>query len=301
MSKQKSQTKHLPVLTKEVIDCLDPRAGESYLDLTAGYGGHAELVLERTNAPSLAVLVDRDREAVEHLQSVFPETQVTHSDFLDACQQLVEQGKRFDMILADLGLSSPHLDLAERGFSLRLDGPLDMRMDRRQELRAEELVNRASEARLIKILHDYGEEPRAHRMARAIVTNRPITTTVLLAQVIAKVGGNSGRRQKIHPATRVFQALRIAVNDELDQLSASLPLLTQLLAPGGRLAIISFHSLEDRLVKQFLAEQADGTYTAELSLLTKKPTVPTTEEIVINPRARSAKLRAAAKIKTIER
>jgi len=291
---QNKNTRHEPVLLNEVLRYLDPKTGESYLDLTAGYGGHAEAVLERTQ--SQATLVDRDENAIEVLQEAFPGTAVRlrHQDFLAATKELVAEGQRFDLILADLGVSSPHLNEGKRGFAIQSTGPLDMRMDPSQELTAETIVNTYSEARLSDILKRYGEEPKARQIAQAIVEARPLRTTSQLAAVAAKAWPG---RSRVHPATRTFQAIRVAVNDELDQLRRSLPLWFELLGPGGRIAIISFHSLEDRLVKQALQEVSGNRYDAELRLLTKRPVLATSTETVFNPRARSAKLRAAAKIK----
>lgn len=289
--------KHFPVLLSEVLTYLDPKNGESYLDLTAGYGGHASSVLERTLKPHAATLVDRDHNAIDYLKEKFASglPELIHKDFLTASKQLHTEGRQYDIILADLGLSSPHIDNASRGFSLRLDGPLDMRMDQTQSLTAEEIVNNYSEDELAEILHKYGEEPKAKKIARMLVEHRPITTTTQLADVVSQAWKGYS---KVHPATRTFQALRIAVNSELEQIRAAIPLWVDLLAPGGRIAIISFHSLEDRLVKQGLTERAGNRYDATLQLLTRQPVMGTAEEIVSNPRARSAKLRAAAKIKT---
>jgi 16S rRNA (cytosine1402-N4)-methyltransferase len=301
--KQTNDLAHTPVLIQEVIDCLDPKEGQSYLDLTAGYGGHSAAVLELTKAPGETVLVDRDEQAVAALKQRFAGSGVTiaHSDFLSALRNLSTSDKKFDLILADLGVSSPHLEDAERGFSFNSPGPLDMRMDRTQELQADYYVNRAPEAELSGILTKYGEEPKARQIARDIISNRPVNNTAQLATIIEKTVGWRGRRAKTHPATKSFQALRVAVNQELAQLEQGLPLIGSLLRPGGKLAIISFHSLEDRLVKQFLADRAGNRYDSEYVLLTKKPIIASREEIVSNPRARSAKLRAAAKIKTKER
>jgi 16S rRNA (cytosine1402-N4)-methyltransferase len=245
-------------------------------------------------------LVDRDEQAITALKEKFKGTgaQIMHSDFEAALRELDAKGKKFDMILADLGVSSPHLENAQRGFAFSLSGPLDMRMDIRQELDAERLVNETKEDELADILARFGEEPKARAIAKAIVSHRPIKTTDELAAIIAKTAGFRARRAKTHPATRSFQALRIAVNSELEQLTQSLPLMLDLLVPGGRMAVISFHSLEDRLVKQFLADKAGNRYDSELQLLTKQPIIASRDEIVSNPRARSAKLRAAAKIKT---
>lgn len=288
---------HLPVLLTQVLDILSPQSGESYLDLTAGYGGHAASILEQTQAPERAVLVDRDQNAIDVLQQQFgrQKTEIIHSDFYTASQSLARQGRQFDLILADLGVSSPHLNTASRGFSLQADGPLDMRMDQSQELTAEVLVNTLGEAELADVIKRYGEDPKSGKIANLIVHNRPLKTTRELATIVAKAWPGHHR---IHPATRTFQALRIAVNDELELLRLSLPLWMQLLAPNGRLAVISFHSLEDRLVKQFFQDEAGDLYDATLRILTKRPLVGDTHELVSNPRARSAKLRAAAKIKT---
>lgn len=301
MPKQKQKdTVHRPVLLQAVLDVLAPQPGQSYLDLTAGYGGHSSAVLQIAQAAKDAVLVDRDEQAITALREQFEDTgaQIMHSDFLNALKELDAKGRKFDMILADLGVSSPHLEDAQRGFAFSLSGPLDMRMDVRQELNAERLVNETKPDELADILARFGEEPKARAIAKAIVSNRPIQTTDQLAAIIAKTAGFRARHAKTHPATRSFQALRIAVNSELEQLTQSLPLMLDLLAPGGRLAVISFHSLEDRIVKQFLADKAGNRYDAELQLLTKRPITASHDEIVSNPRARSAKLRAAAKIKT---
>ena len=290
-----NQIHHTPVLLKEVLNCLTPKAGESYLDLTAGYGGHARAILAKTAAPKQAVLVVRCCDAfVVFTQEFSPlVSEVIQKDFLSASRELAAAGRQFDMILADLGVSSPHLETPLRGFSIKKSGPLDMRMDQEGELLAAQVVNEWPEKDLAEILKKYGEEPKAGKIARQIVANRPITSTDQLAAIVAKSWRGF---RKIHPATRTFQAIRIAVNDELDQLTSSLPLWLALLKPNGRLAIISFHSLEDRIVKDFLADHSGNTYDAELQSLTKKPIQATKDEIVSNPRARSAKLRAAAKI-----
>lgn len=287
---------HFPVLLQQVLTVLDPKAGESYLDLTAGYGGHASTILERTLHKPHTTLVDRDQNAIDYLEQKFKgeSVELIHTDFLTAARQLLSQERQYDLILADLGVSSPHLDNAARGFSLRMNGPLDMRMDDRQSLTAEEIVNNYSQDELATILHTYGEEPRAKKIARLIVEHRPLMTTTQLAEVVAQAWpGHS----KVHPATRTFQALRIAVNDELEILRKSLPLWFDLLAPGGRIAVISFHSLEDRIVKQALVEVAGDRYDAVLRLLTKQPVTADASELVFNPRSRSAKLRAAVKQK----
>ena len=292
---QNKNTRHEPVLLNEVLQYLNPQSGESYLDLTAGYGGHASKVLDVTGSLTTSVLVDRDKNAIKYLQEKYPpDADIRHKDFLSASQELLEQNQQFDLILADLGVSSPHLNEAERGFAINQTGPLDMRMDESQELTAGDVINRYSEDQLVEILTVYGEEPKARQIARAIIKARPIKTTTELANVVKTVWPGHSR---MHPATRTFQATRIAVNDELEQLQQALPIWIQLLNPGGRLAVISFHSLEDRLVKQALAEASGDRFDAELKLLTKRPVIAGASELVFNPRARSAKLRAAAKIK----
>lgn len=284
---------HIPVLLNEVLQYLDPKSGEAYLDLTAGYGGHASEVLEMTKSPEHAVLVDRDAKAVDELGKHFGgSVNILHTDFLDASQQLLASNKRFDCILADLGVSSPHLNTPSRGFSIRQGGPLDMRMDQSRGITAAEIVNTYSVDELADILRRYGEEPKAQKIAKLLVTNRPISSTTQAAEIVARAWPGYS---KVHPATRTFQALRIAVNDELGLLQRALPLWLQLLKPGGRLAIISFHSLEDRIVKQFLSTVTGNRYDAEAQLLTKRPITATHEEIAFNPRSRSAKLRAVAK------
>lgn len=288
---------HVPVLLEQVLNVLSPQPQDSYLDVTAGYGGHATAILQRTHTPAKAVLVDRDQNAIDHLHQQFVTAPVTlmHQDFLTAAVELAEQGKQFNMILADLGVSSPHLNQAARGFALSLQGPLDMRMDPRQPLTAETIVNTYSQQALADIIAQFGEEPKANAIAKLIVMNRPLTTTSELADLCKRVWPGHSR---VHPATRTFQALRIAVNDELGLLQRALPVWQSLLAPQGRLAVISFHSLEDRIVKHYFSEQGGERFDATLKILTKRPLVASATESVHNPRARSAKLRAAVKIKT---
>ena len=298
MSRDHQTKKHIPVLLSQVLNLVGPKQGETLLDVTAGYGGHASAILERTLQDSGSVLVDRDGEAVEDLQATFKgrAVQIVQASFLEASQTLSKAGQQFDIIVADLGVSSPHLDNINRGFSFKNDGPLDMRMDSNQALTAATIVNEYSQDELIRILKDYGEEHKARRIAEGIVAARPITSTTELASVVERAV--RAKWQKAHPATKTFQALRIAVNDELGQLEAALPLWLKLLRPGGRLAVISFHSLEDRIVKKFLADKGGARYDAELNILTKKPIKADREELVFNPRARSASLRGAVKIKT---
>ncbi|MDB5160897.1 MAG: S-adenosyl-methyltransferase MraW [Candidatus Saccharibacteria bacterium] len=289
---------HTPVMVQEVLTYLSPSKGDKYLDLTAGYGGHASAVADVAGKLEQMTLVDRDSSAVAALTERFGAVEILHDDFAAASEKLASAGRSYDMILADLGASSLHLDEAGRGFSFTRSGPLDMRMDPRQELTAAHLLNHSDEQELGRILRQYGEEQRARVIAKAIIAARPLTSTDQLAQIIENTVPKRFGRKRIHPATKTFQALRIAVNDELNQLSRSLPLWGGLLAPGGRLVVISFHSLEDRIVKQYFKENAGDRYDAELTLLTKKPITAGPDEIVSNPRARSAKLRAAAKIKT---
>lgn len=294
-TKTKNKPNHIPVLLTEVLETLKPLKGERYLDLTAGYGGHASAIIERTQAA--ATLVDRDDNAQAELRRLFRDNssvELRHQDFLEAAEQLVAEGRQFDLILADLGVSSPHLDNADRGFSLASDGPLDMRMDQTQALTAEQVVNTYKLSELERVLREFGEEPKARQMAGLIVAARPLHSTTELALVAKKVWpGHS----KSHPATRLFQAVRIEVNDELGQLERALPLMVRLLAPGGRLGIITFHSLEDRIVKRFFKDMAGNRYDAELHEVTPRPLGPSQNEVVFNPRSRSAKIRVAVKIK----
>lgn len=283
---------HIPVLLSEVLAGLQPRAGEKYLDLTAGYGGHAMEILDVTQSYKTSCLVDRDENAINYLKQHFPpEIRLIHDDFYSAVLQLLSCGDTFDMILADFGVSSPQLDDGSRGFSLKNDGPLDMRMDARDRLTADDIINKYSERELARIFTTYGEEPegRARMLAREIVRARPIHSTRELADLIKAKSGYS----KIHPATRVFQAVRIEVNEELAEIEKTLPLIPRLLKPKGRLGLITFHSLEDRLVKNFLRDASSYGEESELEIINKKPIIAEGEELVINPRARSAKLRLA--------
>ena len=295
MSIKEHPPQHVPVLLEATLDLLHPIQGENYLDLTAGYGGHARKFLEKTKNYTDSVLVDRDDFAIEQL---FEFTQkgvgLLHTDFVSAAKALVEEGRQFNIVLVDLGVSSPQLDMGERGFSFTHTGPLDMRMDRRQDITAATLINTASKDELVRIITQYGEEPLglARRFAAAIVDNRPFRTTDELAELIKRT--YVGKWKKIHPAPRTFQALRIAVNQELRQVEELLPLIPKLLKKGGRIGIISFHSLEDRLVKRYFSEQKNAGYEAELEVVTKKPLAGDIYD-VHNPRSRSAKLRVAVK------
>ena len=280
---------HSPVLLKQVIDVLHPNEHDSYLDLTAGYGGHAQAVANRLSTEATLTLIDRDSAAVEYLKNRFQNDQrveVRQADFVTASTQLIKEAKRFDCILADIGVSSPHLDNPDRGFSFMNDGPLDMRMDNRQAQTAADIVNSSSKDELANILYRYGELKSSRKIADRIIQHRPIQTTTELTAIIPTTAKN-----KMRVLAQVFQALRIATNDELNQLETALPLWQALLKPGGRLAVISFHSLEDRIVKKFFAEHGADVYGSEFKVITKRPLIADSDEIVINPRARSAKLR----------
>lgn len=294
-SEKGSEQLHLPVLLDQVVELLAPQSGETYLDLTAGYGGHARAIIDRLASAQTVTLVDRDENAIRELEQLKQAgAEVVHDDFASYAEAAVAEGKQYDMVLVDLGVSSPQLDRAERGFSIQHEGPLDMRMDPRQERTALELVNRANKAELIRIIETYGEErPRAaQRIAMAIILARPLSTTTDLATAV--LSAHRGPREKTHPATRTFQAIRIAINDELGQVERLLAVVPRLLTKGGRIAIISFHSLEDRLVKRAFQEQARAGFESELDLLTKKAILGRTDD-VHNPRARSASLRVAVK------
>jgi 16S rRNA (cytosine1402-N4)-methyltransferase len=289
---------HIPVLLKSTIDVMQPRQGERYLDLTAGYGGHAKEFLRQTQNYKDAVLVDRDDFAIEHLTREFSvgeleNVQIINQDFYGAVSSLLNSNKRFDLILMDLGVSSPQLDNADRGFSFRFDSALDMRMDQGQELTADIIVNNWRASGLEDIFVRFGElrEGQARMFARKIIESRPIKTTGDLARIIEGKNAFGNRTVK----TQIFQAIRIAVNDELGLISQTLPRLLEILAPGGRLGIISFHSLEDRIVKDFFKEYSDRGLESDLKVLTKKPILGS-ESDADNPRSRSAKLRVAERI-----
>ncbi|MBW4417868.1 MAG: 16S rRNA (cytosine(1402)-N(4))-methyltransferase RsmH [Myxacorys californica WJT36-NPBG1] len=279
---------HVPVLSREVIDGLAIRAGGHYLDATVGGGGHAELILSAAEVQVTAL--DQDENAIAaaqaKLQRFGDRVQFHQSNFATFAPGEL----KFDGILADLGVSSAQFDIAERGFSFRHEAPLDMRMDQRQELTAAEVVNYSDESELANIFYVYGEERLSRRIAKQIVERRPFTTTTALADAIAHSVPKQYRYGRIHPATRTFQALRIFVNRELEVLETFIETAPQWLAPGGRLAIISFHSLEDRIVKHRLKE------SPFLKVLTKKPITPQEDEQRENPRSRSAKLRIAERL-----
>jgi 16S rRNA (cytosine1402-N4)-methyltransferase len=247
-----TDTPHQPVLLKQVLTMLAPKSGGFYLDGTAGYGGHAAAIMERLGPEGRVVLVDRDANATQALRWRFEEARIIHASFLEAAKQLLEDGNLVDMVLLDLGVSSPQFDNPERGFSFRADASLDMRMDQSQSLTAAEIVNGWPVGDLEAMLRSYGEEPRARAVARAIVAARPLATTLELARAVRRAAYTT---RDIDPATRTFQALRIAVNGELEQLEVALPLLAAFI---GRMVVISFHSLEDRIVKQFFDHEIRG-------------------------------------------
>ncbi|OBQ44802.1 MAG: ribosomal RNA small subunit methyltransferase H [Aphanizomenon flos-aquae WA102] len=277
---------HIPVLSQEVITGLNIQAGGNYLDLTIGGGGHSRLILETAEDVKITA-VDQDLDALnaakENLSEFGNRVNFIHSNF--ANYQFPEN--TYDGILADLGVSSYHLDNPERGFSFRNTASLDMRMNQQQSLTAGDIINEWEEKELADIFFKYGEERLSRKIARRIVENRPFNTTTELANAIAYSVPPKYRYGRIHPATRVFQALRIAVNDELKVLETLIEKAPNALIAGGKIAIISFHSLEDRIVKHGLRN------LSLLRILTKKPIIATEEEIKENPRSRSAKLRIA--------
>src|SRR6185437_1604468 len=289
---------HVPVLLDEALQYLNVRPGGVYVDATLGLAGHSSAIAKRLGAKGRLICFDRDPQAMEaakarldevraEIGSEMPEVVFEPRAFSEA-SSLIEPGS-LDGLLADFGVSSLQLDEAHRGFSFRSDGPLDMRMDTRSGETAEQVVNQEDENELADLIYEFGEERRSRRIARAIVRARPITTTAELARVVS-AAAPSMKSEKIHPATRTFQALRIFVNAELEEIDALLSAAPGLLKPGGRLVVISFHSLEDRRAKDALREGArQGVY----EVLTRKPVTAEAEETDRNPRARSAKLRAA--------
>ncbi len=308
---------HVPVLLEQSLELLNVRPGGVVVDATLGLGGHSAEIARRLGSRGRLIAFDRDEQAMalgraklaevaEELGGEMPAVEFVSRPFSEIAEVAgpgTEIGP-LDGLLADFGVSSLQLNEAHRGFSFRADGPLDMRMDPRSELTAEQVVNRADEEDLANLIYEFGEERRSRRIARAIVRARPIMTTAELARIVSAEAppinksergqGNSGQ---IHPATRIFQALRIRVNDELGEIQSLLLAITgragSLLKPGGRVVLISFHSLEDRLVKDSFRESAKA---GVLEILTKKPVVADAEEERRNPRSRSAKMRAAQKV-----
>ncbi|MGA8761895.1 MAG: 16S rRNA (cytosine(1402)-N(4))-methyltransferase RsmH [Candidatus Sulfotelmatobacter sp.] len=317
-----SKSGHVPVLLKEAIDFLAIKRGGTYIDTTVGLGGHSLEIAKRLGAPGHLIGLDKDPTALERAKAVLgvrssvlgesdgqsPNTHDLRPDWptitLLQCS-FAEAGERFgknfaDGLLADIGVSGLQLNDPARGFSFQADGPLDMRMDPRSERTAEQVVNHLDERELADVIYEFGEERRSRRIARAIVRSRPIRSTAHLAEVISAAARpmnqiqNKYEQRRIHPATRTFQALRIFVNRELDDLRALLEAAPRILKPGGRVVVISFHSLEDRIVKD--AFRAGATKGKCFRVLTKKPVTASEEESDRNPRARSAKLRAAERV-----
>lgn len=280
---------HKPVLLTEVIDLLNPKQGESYLDLTAGGGGHARKIAKIVTQDNMT-LVDADPQVAENLKNEFAQATIYNNDFADQILKLKNQSRRFDMILADLGLSSLQLNALSRGFSFLKDGPLDMRFNNQRGLSLEELLDRTSAVELENILREYGQERSAREISRRIKSLHP-KTTLELAQLIVRVKLKNSRKSRIHPATKTFMALRIWVNDELKQLEDLLQIAPLLLNPAGRLAVISFHSLEDRPVKHAFRDLADGDYDCSYFIKSTKPIIPSIKSLAAHPQARSAKLR----------
>jgi 16S rRNA (cytosine1402-N4)-methyltransferase len=294
---------HLPVLLKETVEGLDPQPGDDVIDGTVGAGGHAAVLLEKTAPDGRLLGLDLDEAALDaarnRLAPYGSRAMLVRANYREVKQVVSDhQFEPVQAALLDLGFSSMEIDDPKRGFSFRSEGPLDMRFDRRQELTAADLLNTLSADQIALILAKYGEERYARRIAERIVSERaerPFATTSQLAEAVAKAVPARYRQGKLHFATRTFQALRLAVNDELGNLESALPNLVDCLAPGGRLAVISFHSLEDRIVKRYFREQAAE---GRLKVLTKRPITAEPEEIQSNPRSRSAKLRLAQKTET---
>jgi 16S rRNA (cytosine1402-N4)-methyltransferase len=301
---------HVPVLLKKAIDFLAIKRGGTYIDATVGLGGHSFEIAKRLGAQGHLIGLDKDPAALDIArgrlvvgrsssavgegadQTDWPQITLLHRSFADLAND--RRPKAYDGILADLGMSSLQLKDAARGFSFQAEGPLDMRMNPQAELTADQVVNQVDEVTLANLIYEFGEERRSRRIARAIVRSRPIRTTAQLADVVSVAARPMNQAERrIHPATRTFQALRIFVNHELNDLRALLEAAPQVLKPGGRLVIISFHSLEDRMVKDALR---DGVKQGHYELLTRKPVTAGEEEIDRNPRSRSAKLRAAEKV-----
>jgi len=310
---------HVPVLLKEAIDFLNVRRGGTYIDATVGLGGHSYEIAKRLGAPGHLIGLDKDPAALEIAKSVlgrsflrsaqdelrtvvgqndWPRVELRHGSFADLAND--QRPTTIDGLLADIGVSSLQLSDAARGFSFQADGPLDMRMDPQSERTAEQVVNHLDERELADVIYEFGEERRSRRIARAICRSRPIRSTAHLAEVISAAarpmnpGRNKYDQRRIHPATLTFQALRIFVNRELDDLKALLEAAPRILKPGGRVVVISFHSLEDRIVKDAFREGA--IKDKYFRVLTKKPVTASLEEQDRNPRARSAKMRAAERV-----
>jgi 16S rRNA (cytosine1402-N4)-methyltransferase len=309
---------HVPVLAGELIDLLQPRPGQVAVDGTVGGGGHARLIADRIGPTGTLIGIDRDPVAEERFAELAAEvpcaTRFIRATFADGLEQLREEAVEADLVTLDLGMSSLQVDTRERGFSYAYDAPLDMRMDPEQALTAAEIVNDWDERRLARLLREYGEERYAGRIARTVARRRRegrIETTQELVDVIKSAVPAPAQFAGGHPAKRSFQAIRIAVNDELDQLDRALPLAWEVLREGGRIGVISFHSLEDRRVKRFLADRARGCICPpelpvcvcgrepEAEPLTRRAVAPTPGEVASNPRSKSARLRAARKLREV--
>jgi len=304
---------HVPVLAGELIEALDPQPGQVAVYCTLGGGGHARLLAERLGPAGLLIGIDRDplaEAAFAELAAEVPcRTRLVRADFAAGLEMLLDEGVRADMVYLDLGMSSMQVDTRERGFSYAYDAPLDMRMDPGQAMTAAELLNSWDQRRIARMLRDYGEERFADRIAREIVRRRPLATTFELVDAITAAIPAPARFAGGHPAKRTFQAIRIAVNDELAQLDAALPLAWRLLDPDGRFAAIAFQSLEDRRVKRFLAARTQGCIcppdlpvcgcgrTPEAELVFRRSVVPTPGEVADNPRSKSSRLRSARKLR----
>ncbi len=303
---------HRPVLARQLVDLLGPQPGETVIDCTFGAGGHARLVADRIGPEGELIAIDRDPVARARFQefaaSAPCQTGFLAAEFSLGLKSLQNEGIQASALYMDLGMSSLQVDAAERGFSFSHDAPLDMRMDPHQDLTAEKILNTWDEQRLGRILRDYGEERHAAGISRAIIARRPLRSTTDLVEAIKAGMPAAARFGGGHPARRTFQALRIAVNGELEAIDAALPLAWATLQPGGRMAVISFHSLEDRRIKQFFNELARGCicppglpvcacgHEPEAELLTRRAVQADDEEIAMNPRARSARLRVALKL-----
>lgn len=310
-----TETDHVPVLADEVVALLDPKPGETVVDATFGAGGHAALLASRLRGDGKLIAIDRDPTVATFFErfrrGTAAKTRLLHGEFSTVLEQLAENGVKADAILLDLGVSSMQLDRPERGFSYAVDAPLDMRMDPSADITAEEIVNETDERELASIFHRYGEERYARQIARAIVKRRakqPFERTGELVDTIKAAIPAPARFGEGHPAKRVFQALRIEVNDELGAVERALPAAEEMLRPGGRLAVISFHSLEDRIVKRFLRNAEHGCTCPPdfpVCVCGSQPTMraaprravrPSAAEVARNPRAQSARLRVGIKV-----
>jgi len=305
-------TVHIPVLAGELVEALDPAPGEVAVDCTFGGGGHARLIAERIGPAGTLIGIDRDPEAQARFEEMAAEvschTRFIRASFAEGLELLRDEGVGADMVYLDLGMSSMQVDTRERGFSYAYDAPLDMRMDSDQELTAHEIVNTWEARQLARAFRDFGEERYAQQIARSIVRHRPLETTNDLVEAIVSAVPAPARFAGGHPAKRVFQALRIVVNDELTQIDEALPLAWDVLKQNGRFAGISFHSLEDRRVKRFLAARAQGCvcppdlpicvcgHEPEAELLSRRAIAPTPGEVAHNPRSASARMRVARKL-----